>query len=133
MSQLSQIWGYLSGGNGVSALPYAHPQLGQISDEQLEAFLVESWNHSIAPPIAAPSVYSSPWMTLNEPQLTYEIMDAESIGLTNNQIVLGKLSGRNAFKKFSGLFDLQQLPFLLGHKTQIVRGGAKRRLSLFGF
>ena len=30
-------------------------------------------------------------------KLTYEIMDAESIGLTNNQIVLGKLSGRNAF------------------------------------
>jgi 2-isopropylmalate synthase len=28
---------------------------------------------------------------------TYEIMDAESIGLTSNQIVLGKLSGRNAF------------------------------------
>ncbi|MFM7789529.1 MAG: 2-isopropylmalate synthase, partial [Microcystis panniformis] len=27
-------------------------------------------------------------------KLTYEIMDAESIGLTNNQIVLGKLSGR---------------------------------------
>ncbi|MCA2700957.1 MAG: hypothetical protein O9324_05260 [Microcystis sp. LE19-84.1B] len=50
---------------------HPHPQLGQISDEQLEAFLVESWNHSIAPPIAAPSVYSSPWMSLNEPQLTY--------------------------------------------------------------
>ncbi|MDJ0511005.1 MAG: 2-isopropylmalate synthase [Crocosphaera sp.] len=31
-------------------------------------------------------------------KLTYEIMDAESIGLTNNQIVLGKLSGRNAFR-----------------------------------
>jgi 2-isopropylmalate synthase len=29
---------------------------------------------------------------------TYEIMDAESIGLTDNQIVLGKLSGRNAFR-----------------------------------
>lgn len=28
---------------------------------------------------------------------TYEIMDAESIGLTSNQIILGKLSGRNAF------------------------------------
>ena len=28
---------------------------------------------------------------------TYEIMDAESIGLTANQIVLGKHSGRNAF------------------------------------
>jgi 2-isopropylmalate synthase len=31
-------------------------------------------------------------------KLTYEIMDAESIGLSNNQIVLGKLSGRNAFQ-----------------------------------
>ncbi len=31
-------------------------------------------------------------------KLTYEIMDAESIGLTANQIVLGKHSGRNAFK-----------------------------------
>ncbi|MFM7580094.1 MAG: 2-isopropylmalate synthase, partial [Microcystaceae cyanobacterium] len=31
-------------------------------------------------------------------KLTYEIMDAESIGLTQNQIVLGKLSGRNAFR-----------------------------------
>ena len=30
-------------------------------------------------------------------KLTYEIMDAESIGLTTNQIVLGKHSGRNAF------------------------------------
>lgn len=30
-------------------------------------------------------------------KLTYEIMDAQSIGLTDNQIVLGKLSGRNAF------------------------------------
>lgn len=29
---------------------------------------------------------------------TYEIMDAESIGLTENQIVLGKLSGRHAFQ-----------------------------------
>ncbi len=29
--------------------------------------------------------------------LTYEIMDAESIGLNHNQLVLGKLSGRNAF------------------------------------
>jgi len=29
-------------------------------------------------------------------KLTYEIMDASSIGLTDNQIVLGKLSGRNA-------------------------------------
>ncbi len=31
-------------------------------------------------------------------KLTYEIMDAQSIGLTENQIVLGKLSGRNAFR-----------------------------------
>ncbi len=31
-------------------------------------------------------------------KLTYEIMDAESIGLTHNQITLGKLSGRNAFR-----------------------------------
>ena len=31
-------------------------------------------------------------------KLTYEIMDAQSIGLTDNQIVLGKLSGRNAFQ-----------------------------------
>ena len=30
-------------------------------------------------------------------KLTYEIMDAKSIGLTDNQIVLGKLSGRHAF------------------------------------
>ena len=30
-------------------------------------------------------------------KLTYEIMDAQSIGLTENKIVLGKLSGRNAF------------------------------------
>ncbi|NET83896.1 MAG: 2-isopropylmalate synthase [Moorea sp. SIO1F2] len=31
-------------------------------------------------------------------KLTYEIMDAKSIGLKENQIVLGKLSGRNAFR-----------------------------------
>lgn len=31
-------------------------------------------------------------------KLTYEIMDAESIGLTHNKIILGKLSGRNAFR-----------------------------------
>ncbi len=29
---------------------------------------------------------------------TYEIMDAQSIGLTDNRMVLGKLSGRHAFK-----------------------------------
>lgn len=31
-------------------------------------------------------------------KLTYEIVDATSIGLTDNQIVLGKHSGRNAFR-----------------------------------
>ena len=31
-------------------------------------------------------------------KLTYEIMDAQSIGLTDNQIILGKHSGRNAFR-----------------------------------
>jgi 2-isopropylmalate synthase len=31
-------------------------------------------------------------------RLTYEIMDAQSIGLSDNQLVLGKLSGRNAFR-----------------------------------
>lgn len=31
-------------------------------------------------------------------KLTYEIMDAQMIGLTDNQIVLGKHSGRNAFR-----------------------------------
>ncbi len=29
-SQLSQIWGYVCGGNGVSVLPYAHLQLFQV-------------------------------------------------------------------------------------------------------
>jgi 2-isopropylmalate synthase len=31
-------------------------------------------------------------------RLTYEIMDAQSIGLADNSLVLGKLSGRNAFR-----------------------------------
>jgi 2-isopropylmalate synthase len=30
---------------------------------------------------------------------TYEIMRAEDVGWSNNKIVLGKLSGRNAFKQ----------------------------------
>ena len=29
-SKLSQIWGNLCGGNGMSVLPYAHPQLIQV-------------------------------------------------------------------------------------------------------
>jgi 2-isopropylmalate synthase len=41
-------------------------------------------------------------------KLTYEIMDAQSIGLTDNQIVLGKHSGRNAFRT-----RLQELGFAL--------------------
>ncbi len=41
-------------------------------------------------------------------RLTYEIMDAQSIGLTDNQIVLGKLSGRHAFRT-----RLQELGFEL--------------------
>jgi hypothetical protein len=76
--KLPPLLGWITGIAALSVLIFAsyrwsdpHPQLSQISDEELEAFLVESWNHSIAPPIAAPSVYSSPWMTLNEPQLTY--------------------------------------------------------------
>lgn len=39
-------------------------------------------------------------------RLTYEIMDAKSIGLLDNQIVLGKHSGRNAFRT-----RLQELGF----------------------
>jgi len=76
--KLLSLLGWITGITALSVLIVAsyrwshpYPQLGHISDEQLEAFLVESWNHSIAPPIAAPSVYSSPWMSLNEPQLTY--------------------------------------------------------------
>ena len=44
-------------------------------------------------------------------KLTYEIMDAQLIGLTNNQIVLGKLSGRHAFQT-----RLQELGFELSDK-----------------
>jgi hypothetical protein len=28
--QLSKIWGYLCGGNGMNVLPYAHPQLFKV-------------------------------------------------------------------------------------------------------
>jgi len=41
-------------------------------------------------------------------KLTYEIMDAQSIGLTDNQIILGKHSGRNAFRS-----RLQELGYQL--------------------
>ena len=42
-------------------------------------------------------------------RLTYEIMDAQLIGLNDNQIVLGKHSGRNAFRT-----RLKELGFNLG-------------------
>jgi len=42
---------------------------------------------------------------------TYEIMDAELIGLNTNRITLGKLSGRNAFRS-----RLQELGFDLGEE-----------------
>ncbi|MEO1145978.1 MAG: 2-isopropylmalate synthase [Cyanobacteria bacterium J06638_22] len=42
-------------------------------------------------------------------RLTYEIMDAQSIGLMDNQIVLGKHSGRNAFRT-----RLRELGYELG-------------------
>jgi len=29
-SDVSQIWGYLCGGNGMNVLPYAHPQLFKV-------------------------------------------------------------------------------------------------------
>ena len=44
-------------------------------------------------------------------KLTYEIMDAQLIGLTDNQIVLGKLSGRHAFQA-----RLQELGFELSEE-----------------
>ncbi|NJM64995.1 MAG: 2-isopropylmalate synthase [Acaryochloris sp. RU_4_1] len=44
-------------------------------------------------------------------KLTYEIMDAQSIGLRDNQIVLGKHSGRNAFRT-----RLQELGFELSEQ-----------------
>ena len=45
-------------------------------------------------------------------RLTYEIMDAQSIGLTDNQIVLGKHSGRNAFRS-----RLQELGYELDDQS----------------
>jgi hypothetical protein len=48
-----------------------HPQITNVSDEELEAFLVESWGNTIEEPILLPTVYNSAWMTLNEPYLNY--------------------------------------------------------------
>jgi 2-isopropylmalate synthase len=45
---------------------------------------------------------------------TYEIMRAEDVGWTANKIVLGKLSGRNAFKQ-----RLQELGVQLDSETEI--------------
>lgn len=45
---------------------------------------------------------------------TYEIMRAEDVGWTANKIVLGKLSGRNAFKQ-----RLQDLGVELGSETEL--------------
>jgi 2-isopropylmalate synthase len=45
---------------------------------------------------------------------TYEIMRAEDVGLSANKIVLGKLSGRNAFKQ-----RLQDLGIALQHETEV--------------
>ncbi|MBR8335783.1 2-isopropylmalate synthase [Burkholderia ambifaria] len=45
---------------------------------------------------------------------TYEIMRAEDVGWTANKIVLGKLSGRNAFKQ-----RLQELGVLLDSETEL--------------
>jgi 2-isopropylmalate synthase len=49
-------------------------------------------------------------------KLTYEIMDAQSIGLNDNQIVLGKHSGRNAFRT-----RLKELGFDLS-ETELNKG-----------
>jgi 2-isopropylmalate synthase len=45
---------------------------------------------------------------------TYEIMRAEDVGWSNNKIVLGKLSGRNAFKQ-----RLQDLGVQMDSETEI--------------
>ena len=51
---------------------------------------------------------------------TYEIMRAEDVGWTANKIVLGKLSGRNAFKQ-----RLQELGIALDSETEINAAFAK--------
>lgn len=47
------------------------PQTTTISDEELEAFLLESWSNTVDEPRAATTAYSSPWYAFNEPHLTY--------------------------------------------------------------
>ncbi len=51
---------------------------------------------------------------------TYEIMRAEDVGWATNKIVLGKLSGRNAFKQ-----RLQDLGIQLGSETEVNSAFAK--------
>ncbi|MFM8901463.1 MAG: 2-isopropylmalate synthase [Burkholderiales bacterium] len=51
---------------------------------------------------------------------TYEIMRAEDVGWSANKIVLGKLSGRNAFKQ-----RLQELGIQLGSETEVNAAFAK--------
>lgn len=51
---------------------------------------------------------------------TYEIMRAEDVGWTNNKIVLGKLSGRNAFKQ-----RLQELGIQLESEADVNTAFAK--------
>ncbi|QDL54845.1 2-isopropylmalate synthase [Rhodoferax aquaticus] len=51
---------------------------------------------------------------------TYEIMRAEDVGWTNNKIVLGKLSGRNAFKQ-----RLQELGIQLESEAEVNTAFAK--------
>src|SRR5512143_3943623 len=51
---------------------------------------------------------------------TYEIMRAEDVGWTANRIVLGKLSGRNAFKQ-----RLQELGIALDSETEVNAAFAK--------
>jgi hypothetical protein len=48
-----------------------HPQVANISDEELEAFLVESWSNTVDEPSSSPTVDNFAWNTFNEPNLTY--------------------------------------------------------------
>ena len=51
---------------------------------------------------------------------TYEIMRAEDVGWSANKIVLGKLSGRNAFKQ-----RLQELGITLGSESELLAAFAR--------